>query len=82
MCPFYDTNIIEMGLILLKSTVLPVDARPVVSRVLSEDGEILAEWLLLSNVKATSAGTLALWYCWRWQIECFFKGCDLNFMTT
>ena len=51
----------------------PVDARLVVSRVVSEDGEILAEWLLLSNVKAESASTLALWYYWRWQIECFFK---------
>jgi hypothetical protein len=51
----------------------PVDARLVVSRVLSEDGELLAEWLLLSNLQETNAGTLALWYYWRWQIECFFK---------
>ena len=51
----------------------PVEARLVVSRVLSEDGEILAEWLLLSNVKHIDASTLALWYYWRWQIECFFK---------
>lgn len=51
----------------------PVEARLVVSRVLSEDGEILAEWLLLSNVKHIDTSTLALWYYWRWQIECFFK---------
>ncbi|MEQ1545195.1 hypothetical protein [Methyloglobulus sp.] len=51
----------------------PVAAHPAVSRVLSEDGEILAEWLLLSNVKEIDAGTLVLWYYWRWQIECFFK---------
>ena len=51
----------------------PVEARLVVSRVLSEDGEILAEWLLLSNVKQIDTSTLALWYYWRWQIECFFK---------
>jgi IS4 transposase len=40
---------------------------------MSEDGEVLAEWLLLSNIKDVDAATLALWYYWRWQIECFFK---------
>ncbi len=48
----------------------PVAARLVVSRVLSEDGKVLAEWLLLTDVNAS---TIALWYYWRWQIECFFK---------
>lgn len=52
---------------------IPVAARLVVSRVLSEDGEVLAEWLLLTNVKDVDAATIALWYYWRWQIECFFK---------
>jgi hypothetical protein len=28
---------------------------------------------LLSNVVGQPADTLALWYYWRWQIECFFK---------
>ena len=51
----------------------PVDARLVVSRILSEDGEVLAEWLLMSNIMDMDASTLALWYYWRWQIECFFK---------
>ena len=51
----------------------PVDARLVVSRILSEDGEVLAEWLLMSNNMDMDASTLALWYYWRWQIECFFK---------
>jgi len=50
-----------------------VEACWVVSRILSEDGEVLAEWLLMSNVMAVDASTLALWYYWRWQIECFFK---------
>ena len=53
--------------------VIPVAARLVVSRVLSEDGDVLAEWLLLTNVQDVDASTLALWYYWRWQIECFFK---------
>ncbi len=52
---------------------LPVKAKLVVSRVLAEDGGVLAEWLLLTNVKDVDAATLALWYYWRWQIECFFK---------
>lgn len=51
----------------------PVAARLVVSRVLSEDGKVLAEWLLLTNVTDVNASTIALWYYWRWQIECFFK---------
>ena len=51
----------------------PIDARLVVSRILSDDGEILAEWLLMTNVMAVEASEIALWYYWRWQIECFFK---------
>ncbi|CCE22779.1 protein of unknown function [Methylotuvimicrobium alcaliphilum 20Z] len=41
---------------------IPVAARLVVSRVLSDDGDVLAEWLLLTNVKDVDASTLALWY--------------------
>jgi hypothetical protein len=52
---------------------VPVEARLVVSRVLDANGDVLAEWLLLSNVNAIPAGTMALWYYWRWQIESFFK---------
>ena len=52
---------------------MPVAARLVVSRVLTEAGDVLAEWLILTNVKDVDASTIALWYYWRWQIECFFK---------
>jgi len=52
---------------------IPVAARLVVSRVLSEAGEVLAEWLIVTNVVEVAAATIALWYYWRWQIECFFK---------
>ncbi|MGZ5054148.1 MAG: transposase [Methylobacter sp.] len=52
---------------------IPVAARLVVSRVLSEAGEVLAEWLILTNVAEMDASTIALGYYWRWQIECFFK---------
>ncbi len=48
--------------------------RLVVSEVRDAGGAVLAVWLLLSNVPAAvSAGTLALWYYWRWQIESYFK---------
>ena len=51
----------------------PVSAKLVVSRVLDENGEVLAQWLLLTNVKEVDDSTIALWCYWRWQIECFFK---------
>jgi hypothetical protein len=52
----------------------PVGLRLVVSEVRSTQGEVLALWLLLSNVEARGrAEQLALWYYWRWRIESFFK---------
>jgi hypothetical protein len=51
----------------------PVPARLVVSRIVSEDGEMVAQWLLLTNVLDVEAATIALWYYWRWSIESFFK---------
>lgn len=58
-----------------KTTVAgkPVEARLVVSRVMSDAGEILAQWLLITNVQAVEASEIALWYYWRWKIESFFK---------
>jgi Transposase DDE domain len=48
--------------------------RLVVSRVYSRQGELLAEWWLLTNVPTTVlAATVALWYYWRWRIESYFK---------
>jgi len=52
----------------------PVTLRLIVSEMRAEDGRVLAQWLLLSNVPAgVDAGRLALWYYWRWRIESFFK---------
>ncbi len=50
-----------------------IKARLVVSRILDANQHCLAGWYLLSNVSSIPADTLALWYYWRWQIECFFK---------
>jgi len=38
-------------------------------------GEVLARWLLLTNVPASEAdaATVARWYYWRWRIESYHK---------
>lgn len=53
----------------------PMRLRLIVARVRDESGETLGQWLLLSNVVASTANgsDLALWYYWRWRIESFFK---------
>lgn len=52
----------------------PLPVRLVVSRILNADGDVVAQWHLLSNVDDhVDAATLALWYYFRWQIESFFK---------
>ena len=48
---------------------VPVPARLAVSRALSDEGEVLAEWLVVTNVDGVDASTVALGYYWRWQIE-------------
>jgi len=52
----------------------PLDLRLVVSEIRDASGEVLARWLLWTNVGgAVSAETIALWYYWRWKIESYFK---------
>jgi hypothetical protein len=51
----------------------PLTLRLVVTRVVAGD-EVLAEWLLLSNVTTNhSAEAIAQWYAWRWRIESYYK---------
>jgi len=49
--------------------------RLVVTRLLDEEGYIVAQWTLLTNVgrDQIAAQWIAFWYYWRWQIENFFK---------
>jgi len=48
--------------------------RLVVSEVRDADGQVLAVWLLLTNVPGVvSAAEVALWYYWRWRVESCFK---------
>lgn len=53
----------------------PLSLRLIISRIVDEQGQLLATWTLLTNVAAAAAdaGTIALWYYWRWRIESFFK---------
>lgn len=51
-----------------------ITLRLVVSRIYDEKGQLVAEWLLLTNVPPeVEAAEIALWYYWRWRIESFFK---------
>jgi hypothetical protein len=53
---------------------VPLPLRLVVSWVVSGDGEILAEWFLLTNATDSFApATIACWYAWRWRIESYHK---------
>jgi Transposase DDE domain len=51
----------------------PLWLRLVVVQVRDAQGQNLAEWLLLTNVRDVSALQIAFWYYWRWQIESFHK---------
>ena len=52
----------------------PLQLRLVVSQVRTEDGRLLSQWVLWTNLPtAVDAATVALWYYWRWRIESFFK---------
>jgi hypothetical protein len=52
----------------------PLPLRLIVSRVVDAQGQVLAVWLLQTNVPASvEAATIALWYYWRWRIESYFK---------
>jgi hypothetical protein len=51
-----------------------LELRLVVAEVRDEQGQVLAHWLLMSNVPAQfDTATVALWYYWRWRIESYFK---------
>jgi DDE family transposase len=52
----------------------PLELRLIVSEVRDKQGQVLARWLLWSNLpQEVSASTIAQWYYWRWRIESFFR---------
>ena len=51
-----------------------IELRLVVAEVRKPEGEVMAQWLLWSNLgEEVRAETLVLWYYWRWRIESFYK---------
>jgi hypothetical protein len=53
----------------------PLTLRYVVVQLRDDEGRVLAQWMLLSNVPAAwaTAAKLAFCYYWRWRIESYFK---------
>jgi hypothetical protein len=53
----------------------PRRRRLVVTRVVSAEGKVLAQWCLLTNLTAdeADAATVGRWYAWRWRIETLHK---------
>jgi hypothetical protein len=51
----------------------PLLLRLVVSEIRDQNGAVLSQWLLLTNVWDVPASQIALWYYWRWKIESYFK---------
>jgi Transposase DDE domain len=53
----------------------PLSLRLVIVQLRDDAGQVLAEWMLLSNVPEAWATAERLAYCyyWRWRIESFFK---------
>ena len=51
-----------------------IKARLVVERLINKQGEVVAQWILLTNVSnSVSAEKVATWYYYRWKIESYFK---------
>ncbi len=60
---------------LIKTPGDPVKVRFIVERLVDDKNNIVATWLLISNVfdENITAGTIATWYYYRWKIESYFK---------
>lgn len=60
---------------LVKTSGEPIKARFIVERLVDEKNEVVATWLLISNIldDSVTASTLATWYYYRWKIESYFK---------
>jgi len=60
---------------IVKTPGEPLELRLIVERLVDKDGNIVAQWILLSNVfdDDVTASTLANWYYYRWKIESYFK---------
>jgi hypothetical protein len=54
---------------------VPLRLRLIVTQVVNQDGKVIAEWCLLTNVPAAAvnAQQIGQWYAWRWRIETFHR---------
>jgi hypothetical protein len=51
-----------------------IKARLIVERLINKEGEVVAQWILLSNLsKDVPSQKVATWYYYRWKIESYFK---------
>lgn len=51
-----------------------IKARLIVERLINNEGEIVAQWILLTNLsKDVPSQKVATWYYYRWKIESYFK---------
>lgn len=55
-----------------------IELRLIISRITDEEGALLSEWWLWTNLpgmgpEGVSTAQIAEWYYWRWKIESFFK---------
>jgi len=52
-----------------------IKARFVVERLVDENQNVVAQWILITNIldESVTAQTLATWYYYRWKIESYFK---------
>jgi CRISPR/Cas system endoribonuclease Cas6 (RAMP superfamily) len=60
---------------IIKTVGKPLKVRFVVERLVNSKQEVVAEWLLLTNVfnEEVDASMIATWYYYRWNIESYFK---------
>ena len=50
-----------------------IKAKLVVSKLIDSDHNIVATWILITNISDVSSATITQWYYYRWKIESFFK---------
>ena len=60
---------------LQKTSGNTIKARFVIERLVDENQQVVAQWLLITNIldESVPAETLATWYYYRWKIESYFK---------
>jgi len=71
----YEKKVNEQGKVSYKKIKgEAVKSRFIVERLVDKENNVVATWLLLSNLKDdVDSKTIGLWYYYRWNIETYFK---------